>query len=162
MDAETTKENKMIEWTDREALSLEEIYQLNIPIGGIGWIIMSILADRHTCRAAKLARRIALDVAHLWVPPDIVARYLTTGDELLARDAYRAADQDASVAAWVARDAIRAAKDARALTWAARDAVRVTQAVCPTTAYTTNEEWTADRGEAAWKKYIEWAIEVAC
>jgi hypothetical protein len=161
MDAETTKENKMIEWTDREVLSLEKICQLNIPIEDIGWIIMSILATRHPCRAAKLARCIALDVAHFWDLPDIVSRYLTTGDEAVAMDAYTEAGQDASVAAWVARDAIRAAKDARALAWAARDAVRVTVSACPTTAYTTNEEWTADR-EAVWKKYIEWAIEVAC
>ncbi len=52
------------------------------------------------------ARQCALDVAHLWDMPDIVRRYLETGDESI-RDAARAAARDAARAA--ARDAARAA-----------------------------------------------------
>jgi hypothetical protein len=53
------------------------------------------------------ARQCALDVAHLWAMPDVVRRYLETGDESLraaARDAAKAAARDA---AW---DAARAAE----------------------------------------------------
>jgi len=49
----------------------------------------------------KFARMCALDVIHLWDAPDIVVRYLKTGDEKIR------------VAAWVAaRVAARAASDA--------------------------------------------------
>ena len=64
------------------------------------------------------ARSCALDVAHLWDMPDVVRRYLETGDESLrdaARAAARAAARDDAWAA--ARDAAGAA--ARAAAWAA-------------------------------------------
>ena len=51
----------------------------------------------------KFARLCALDVIHLWNAPDIVIRYLKTGDESL-RDAARAAARD------TARDAARHAE----------------------------------------------------
>ena len=53
------------------------------------------------------ARRVALDVAHLWSMPDEVRAYLETGDESMR------------TAAWAAASA--AAKAARAATWAASD-----------------------------------------
>ena len=63
-------------------------------------------------------RQCALDVIHLWDAPDVVKRYLETGDESL-RAAARAAARGAAGAA--ARDAARAA--ARDAAWdAARDA----------------------------------------
>ena len=80
------------------------------------------------------ARRVALDVIHLWDAPTIVKEYLKTGDEskrAAAWDAARAAAWDAAraaawaaarAAAWAAaKDAARAAaKDAaRAAEWAA-------------------------------------------
>jgi hypothetical protein len=84
------------------------------------------------------ARRCALDVAHLWDMPDVVRRYLETGDETIrdaawaaawaaASDAARAAAWDAArAAAWAARDAARAA--ARDGAWdAAWDAARDAQ-----------------------------------
>ena len=58
----------------------------------------------------EFARKAALSVIHLWDAPDIVRRYLETGDESI-RDAARAAARDA------ASDAARAA--ARAAAWAA-------------------------------------------
>ena len=63
------------------------------------------------------ARRCALDVVHLWDAPDLVVRFLKTGDESL-RDAARDAARDAvaRAAAWAARDAAWAAGDAA---WAA-------------------------------------------
>ena len=71
-----------------------------------------------------LARRLALSVIHLWDAPDVVRRYLETGDESLrsaARDAAMAAAWDA---AWdAARDAAWDA--AWAAAWAAAwDAAR--------------------------------------
>ena len=54
----------------------------------------------------NFARRCAIDVLHLWDAPDIVVRYLNTGDESL-RDAALAAAWDAAKAA--ARDAAWAA-----------------------------------------------------
>ena len=89
----------------------------------------------------EFARWCALQVVHLWQCPDVVRRYLETGDESIrvaARDAVRVAARDsawaaAKGAAWAAaRDAARAARDAawgsawasaRASAWAsARDA----------------------------------------
>jgi hypothetical protein len=74
----------------------------------------------------EFARWCALQVIHLWDAPDVVRRYLETGDESL-RDAARAAAWDAAgAAAWdaagaaagaAAWDAARAA--ARAAAWAA-------------------------------------------
>jgi len=58
------------------------------------------------------ARRVALDVIHLWDAPQIVREYLETGDES-KRDAAGDAARAAAWAAWAA---------ARAAAWAARDA----------------------------------------
>jgi len=85
------------------------------------------------------ARKCALDVIHLWNPPDIVIKYLKTGDESIraaARDAARDAAWDAARdAAWVAaRDAARVAAWA-----AARDAAWAAA-------------WAAARA-AAWEKF---------
>ena len=69
----------------------------------------------------KFARDCALDVIHLWAAPDVVRKYLETGDEAL-RAAARAA---AWAAAWAAdRDAAWAAAGdaARAAAWAAAGA----------------------------------------
>ena len=59
------------------------------------------------------ARHCALDVVHLWDAPDLVVRYLKTGDESLrdaAGDAAGDAARDAaSAAVWDARDAAWAA-----------------------------------------------------
>lgn len=90
----------------------------------------------------EFARQCALDVIHLWDAPEVVRRYLETGDESIraiaraaacdvalaaacdvAWDAVRAAAWDAAWrAAW---DAVRAAS--RAAARAARDAARDTQ-----------------------------------
>ena len=53
----------------------------------------------------KFARMCALDVIHLWNPPEVVIRYLKTGDESI-----REAARDAAWAAWYA--ARYAARDA--------------------------------------------------
>jgi hypothetical protein len=57
----------------RESLSYEEIAQLNLPKKRIvdkGWILFHLLGYRHPQCAMRLARRIALDVAHLRQPND--------------------------------------------------------------------------------------------
>lgn len=72
----------------------------------------------------EFARACARDVLHLWDAPDVVRRYLETGDETI-RDAASAA---ASADAWAWRDAASAdawaaARDAAsAAAWALRDA----------------------------------------
>ena len=68
----------------------------------------------------KFARMCALDVIHLWDAPDVVVRYLKTGDESL-RDAARIAAWDAWSAAWdVAWDTGDSARAAtRDAAWAA-------------------------------------------
>jgi hypothetical protein len=85
------------------------------------------------------ARKCALDVIHLWDAPDVVVRYLKTGDELLraaawdaAWDAARAAAGDA---AWDA---------ARAAAWAAAGAA----AGAPAWAAARDAAWDAARAAA--------------
>jgi hypothetical protein len=68
-------------------------------------IIASIDATA-TCRA--FARRVALDVIHLWDAPDVVKQYLETGDESLRYAAFSAA-YAASSAASAAASAAHAA-----------------------------------------------------
>jgi hypothetical protein len=76
----------------------------------------------------KFARMCALDVIHLWDAPEIVVRYLKTGDEDIRAAAWAAASAAAWDAAWAAAsaaawDAAWAAASAAA--WAAaRDAAR--------------------------------------
>ncbi len=76
----------------------------------------------------KFARLCALDVVHLWDCPDIVLRYLKTGDEKIRAAAWAAAGDAARDAGWdAARDAgWAAARDAgwAAAGAAARDAAR--------------------------------------
>ena len=63
------------------------------------------------------ARKCALDVIHLWDAPDVVKRYLETGDESL-RDA--AGDAAGAAAAWAAAgDAAAWAAAGAAAAWAA-------------------------------------------
>ena len=52
-------------WDGREALSFEEIRELDIPIEDIGWAILSILSSRHPKLAEKIARRIRGALASL-------------------------------------------------------------------------------------------------
>ena len=83
--------------------------------------VIAVANVEHILR--EFARKCALDVIHLWDAPNVVVRYLETGDESL-RDA---ALDAARAAAWAAAAAARAA--ARAAAWdatgaAARDAAR--------------------------------------
>ena len=92
------------------------------------------LGPEHNDWMRKFARECASDALHLWVAPQVVRDYLSTGDELLraaardaARDAARAAAGAAARdAAWAA--AWAAARDAAwAAAWtAAWDAARAT------------------------------------
>ena len=91
------------------------------------------------------ARKCALDVIHLWNPPDIVIKYLKTGDESIRASALASAG-DAAWAAWAAaRDTAREAAarvawdTARAAAWAAWDAAR-------------DAAW-ASAWAAAWEKF---------
>ena len=76
-------------------------------------IIASIDATE-VCRA--FARRVALDVIHLWDAPDVVKQYLKTGDETLRKDA---AASTAHSAVSAASDAVYAASAASAAYYAA-------------------------------------------
>jgi hypothetical protein len=90
------------------------------------------------------ARKAALSVIHLWDAPDIVRRFLETGDEGLRDAAWAAAWAAAWDAAWAATgDAAWAAT--RAAAWAAaRDAARDAA-----WAATGDAAWAAAR-DAAW------------
>ena len=76
----------------------------------------------------KFARLCALDIIHLWNAPDVVVKYLKTGDENLRVAAREVAWEAARATAWdaaraTASDAVRAA--AREVAWeAAREAAR--------------------------------------
>ncbi len=84
----------------------------------------------------EFARKCALDVIHLWEAPDVVRKYLETGDESLraaawdaardaARDAVSAAARDAArAAAWAAASAAARAAASDAAWAAAGDAAR--------------------------------------
>ena len=96
-------------------------------------MIVASIDATDVCR--RFARRVALDVAHLWEMPDVVRQYLETGDESLRDAAWAAARAAAWDAAWGARAAARAAAwdaawvaagdAARAAAWVAtRDAAR--------------------------------------
>ena len=50
----------------------------------------------------EFARKCALDVIHLWDAPDVVRRYLETGDELLRAASSAAALDASSAASWAA------------------------------------------------------------
>jgi len=72
----------------------------------------------------RFARLCALDVIHLWDAPDVVRRFLETGDRAIVEAAWNAA-MDAADAAWItARDAraVQAARAAADAAWAAQDA----------------------------------------
>jgi len=80
----------------------------------LNWLIVKLLPEQQW---RPVVRRIALDVIDLWDAPDIVRRYLETGDEAIrqaaldaAADAYAAAaDADAYAAAAAAAAAYDAA-----------------------------------------------------
>ncbi len=62
----------------------------------------------------EFARWCALEVVHLWDAPDVVIKYLKTGDESIRDTARDAAWDTARAAAWdTARDATRAAARAK-------------------------------------------------
>jgi hypothetical protein len=94
------------------------------------------------------ARRVALDVVHLWDAPVVVKEYLETGDptkRAAARDAARAAARDAArAAAW---DAAGAA--ARAAAWDAAGAAAGDAAWAAAWAAAWDAAWAA-AGDAAW------------
>jgi len=70
------------------------------------------------------ARKCALDVIHLWNPPDIVIKYLKTGDESIRTAAWDAARDAARDAAWVAAGVAAGAAAGAAARDAARDAAK--------------------------------------
>ena len=82
------------------------------------WMADPTRAD-DTLRA--FARRCALDAIHLWAAPDVVRRYLETGDETLRAAAWDAARAAAWDAAW---DAARSRQRGRLIAMMSRIAVR--------------------------------------
>jgi hypothetical protein len=130
------------------------------------WLLISFMTHG---QRLEFARRCALDVAHLWDAPDVVRRFLETGDESLryaAWDAARAttwdvardADWDAALnAAWAATRAsswATARATARDTAWvAAKSASRAAA-----WAVALDADSDAAR-EAAYDKYIGWCVE---
>ena len=86
-------------------------------------ILWTIPAETMQTLLWNYARWCAFQVVHLWDAPDVVVKYLKTGDESL-RAAARAAAQAASWASRAAREASWAASKAAswAASWEAREA----------------------------------------
>ena len=117
-------------WGGRESLTLTEILDLGIPTEDRIWAVTKFLSEEEN---GQFARWCALRVVHLWYCPDVVKRYLETGDEGL-RDAARTAALAAArtvalnavhAAAWnAAWNAARAAWNAADAAWNASRAAR--------------------------------------
>jgi len=117
----------------RESLTPEEVASLDISIDDRYWALSAAMSKEQNRR---VARRIEMDVIHLWDAPPIVKQYLETGDESLRSAAWDAARDAASAAAWAA-----AWDAASAAAWAAAwDAAR-------------------DASAAASEKYLSWMVE---
>ena len=120
-------------------------------------VIVASIDATDVCR--RFARRVALDVAHLWDMPDVVRRYLETGDESLRDAAWVGAWDATGDAAWGARAAAYAARDAAWAAWvAARDAARDAA-----WAAAWDAAWDAARAAAqaaAYEKYRGWFDEM--
>jgi hypothetical protein len=107
------------------------------------------------------SRRCALSVIDLWDAPEVVRRYLETGDDALrveAAEAARAAAEAARAAAEAARAAARAARAAWAVAWAAETAWAAAGA-----ARASGAAWAASwAAETAWAAArAAWAAEAA-
>ena len=111
------------------------------------------------------ARRVALDVAHLWSMPEIVRDYLETGDESMRSAASAAATSDA---AWDAANAVAsAAASAAAASAATWDATSDAAWNAARAAATSDAAWNAARAaaraaasDAAREKYAGWLDEM--
>jgi hypothetical protein len=127
----------------RESLSERELSELDIPIDDRLWLLGRLCADdRNT-----VARRIATDVIPLWKcpVPDVVKRYLETGESNIKAAAGAAADAVSGASTW----AIWAAGAATgAATWAAGDAAEAA----------AGATWDAAMLESK-KKYLDWMVE---
>ena len=106
--------------TDDEPLSLLPVLEGN-GLNGALWCLRASDASEDQIR--HFSRLCALDVIHLWDAPEVVRRYLETGDESLrqeARDAAEAAEAALRAASWDAAEAAEAAL--RAASWDAAEA----------------------------------------
>jgi hypothetical protein len=134
----------------RESLSERELSELEIPIDDRLWLLGRLCADESN----TVARRIAMDVLPLWnrPVPEVVKRYLETGESDIKTAAGAAAWAAAWAAPWAAGAVAMAAAwdaaryDARdAAGDAARDAAR----------YDARD---AARLKSK-KKYLDWMVE---
>ena len=110
----------------------------------------------------EFARWCALQVIHLWDAPDIVRRYLETGDESLSAAASAAA-RDAAWAAWDAASAAARAA-AWAAAWAAASAAARATARATASATARDAAWAAraTARDAAWAaRATAWAARAA-
>jgi hypothetical protein len=131
----------------RESLSERELADLEIPINDRLWLLGRLCADDKN----TVARRIARNVMPLWTVPDVVKRYLETGESDIKDAAWAAAWDAAGDAAWAA--AGDAAGDAA---WAAA----LTAAWAAAMAAAGDAGDAADEADAAAKqKYLGWMVE---
>jgi hypothetical protein len=149
----------------RKWLSHRTIARLNISLNDRLWVLIKLMPEKQ-CR--EFARKCALDVIHLWNAPDIVIRYLETGDEEIreaAREAASAAVRpEFADLAW--DSAIASAFSAsQAGSWeAARDAWASARAAARATANQISlsipeaAPWDVVWAEAM-EKYIVWCVE---
>ena len=96
---------------DDEPLSLETVFESN-GLNDALWCLRASDASEDQIR--HFSRLCALDVIHLWDAPEVVRRYLETGDESLRQEARDAADaEEVALAKVAARAAARAAVEAK-------------------------------------------------
>jgi hypothetical protein len=138
----------------RDELSFEEIAQLDIPIDDIVWVLTELMTEP---QQRFFARKCASDVLHQWEAPDIVKKYLETGDESIMEDARSAALSAARSAAMSA---------SRSAAWSAAMSAAWPYARSAAWSYVwsaANEAvWSYDDDsiDKAYKKYVSWAIEI--
>jgi hypothetical protein len=111
----------------------------------IDWTLDAVDTERVL---REFARWCARQVLHLWDAPDVVVRYLETGDESLRDAAGEAARDAAGDAAWAA--AWAAAWDARAARAAAWDAAWAARAAAWDAAWAARDAAGDAAGDAAW------------
>lgn len=66
-------------------MSLQEIAALDVPSADLLWLLVSLMDNE---KKDLFVRMCALRVIHLWDAPEIVIRYLNTGDESIRDEAH--------------------------------------------------------------------------
>jgi len=157
----------------RESITPADVAVLDIAWGDRIWLLTRLMTEG---QRQRYARRVALDVADLWACPDVVRRWLATGDDSMRSEAAEEARSAAEAAAWsalsaaawsAAWSAAAAWSDAEAeagAAWSEADAAE--RSAAEAAAWSAAEEAAAAWSEASAARsdaeaaYIGWAVEM--